>query len=191
MNSIVLQNVLRSVRDYCHEMGVLEAPGINNLVPHECVNAYAMARYLVQKVGFDHYVAVAPEGHIYGYFFKRIGIQPLAISVDYPPIKASVLDDLIPIAGGTVLIIEDDVIGGGTLEVVVSELLKFKPRRLSLFLGHSKIFQHFENIPTEIESTFIAEDILSRDDYENREREWAHAMERCYRERAKRTVSTA
>ena len=172
MNSIVLQHVLRNVSDYCHEKGVLEAPGINNLVPHDCVNAYAMANYLVKTVGFSHYVSVAPEGYIYGYFFNKIGIHPLAISVDYPPKKASTLDDLLPIAGGTVLIIEDDVIGGGTLKIVVSELLKFKPRRLSLFLGHSKIFQHFENIQPEIESTYIAEDTLNEDEYENREREF-------------------
>ncbi len=172
VNSMVLQYVLKSVRDYCHEMGVVEAPGINNLVPHDCINAYSMARYLVQEVGFSHYISVAPEGHIYGYFFKRIGIHPLAISVDYPPTRATTLDDLMQIAGGTVLIIEDDVIGGGTLRIVVSELLKFKPRRLSLFLGHSKMFQHIENIPTEIESIYIAEDNLSPDDYEHREREF-------------------
>jgi hypothetical protein len=63
------------------------------------------------------------------------------------------------------LIIEDDVVGGGTLRLVVQELLKFKPRSVSLFLGHSKIFQHFENIPREIDKVYIAEDILSRDGY--------------------------
>jgi hypothetical protein len=128
-----------------------------------------MARYIVQDVGFDHYIVVAPEGHIYGYFFSRIGIQPLSVSVDYPPTKLVGIDDMLQIAGGSVLIIEDDVIGGGTLRITVSELIKCKPHRLSLFLGHSKMFQHFENIPKEIEQVYIAEDRLSKTDYAHRE----------------------
>jgi hypothetical protein len=172
MNSIVLQYVLEKIRDYCHERGALEAPDVNKFVSHDCANAYAMARYLVQHIGFDHYVSVAPEGHTYGYFFSRIGIQPLTVSVDYPPTKLRAIDDLRQITGGTVLIIEDDVIGGGTLRIVASELIKFKPHRLSLFLGHSKVFQHSENIPKEIEQVYIAEDILSKDHYANRELEF-------------------
>jgi hypothetical protein len=172
MNSRVLQYVLAAIRDYCHERGAWEAAGVSNFVPHDCANACAMARFLVQDIGFDHYVSVAPEGHIYGYFFDRIGIQPLALSVDYPPTKLKAIDDLSHITGGTVLIIEDDVMGGATLRIVASELIKFKPRRLSLFLGHSKVFQHFENIPQEIEQVYIAEDVLSEDQYSDREREF-------------------
>jgi hypothetical protein len=172
MNSQVLQYVLGRISSYCHERGAWEALGVNNLVPHDCANAYAMARYLVQDVGFDHYISVAPEGHIYGYFFSRIGIQPLAVSVDYPPTKLVAIDNLFQIVGGTVLIIEDDVIGGGTLRIVISELIRYKPHRLSLFLGHSKIFQHFENIPKEIEQVYIAEDILSDAYYAYREQEF-------------------
>jgi hypothetical protein len=167
--SQVLQYVLEKIKSYCNERGAWEAPGVNNLVPHDCVNAYAIARYLVQDVGFDHYIAVAPEGHIYGYFFSRIGIPPLSVSVDYPPTKLMAIDDMLQIAGGSVLIIEDDVIGGGTLRITASELMKCKPHRLSLFLGHSKIFQHFENIPKEIEQVYIAEDSLSKTDYAYRE----------------------
>jgi hypothetical protein len=172
VNSAVIQNVLKRVKNYCHHRGAWEGPGVNNLVPHDCVNVYAMAKYLVHDIGFTHYISVAPEGHIYGYFFSRIGIHPLAISVDYPPTKLTTLDDLSQILGGNVLIIEDDVIGGGTLRIVVSELLKLRPRSISLFLGQGKIFQHFENIPKEFEKVYIAEDILTEDDYACRLREF-------------------
>jgi hypothetical protein len=171
-DSAVIQYVLKSVRDYCHERGAWEGPGVNNFVPHDCINAYTMAKYLVQNIGFTHYISVAPEGHIYGYFFSRIGIHPLAVFVDYPPTNLTTFDDLSPIFGGNVLIIEDDVIGGGTLRIVVSELLKLRPRSVSLFLGHNKIFQHFDNIPKEIDKVYIAEDILIEDDYARRVREF-------------------
>jgi hypothetical protein len=124
-----------------------------------------MAKHLIQDIGFCHYVSVAPEGHIYGYFFSRIGAHPIAVSVDYPPTKVTAQADVSQICGGTVLIIEDDVVGGGTLRLVVQEVLKFKLRSVSLFLGHSRSFRHLESIPREIEKVYIAEDILSRDEY--------------------------
>jgi hypoxanthine-guanine phosphoribosyltransferase len=70
--------------------------------------------------------------------------------VECPPTKLQTRDDLLGIAGEEVLIIEDDVIGGGTLRIVIEELLKYKPRNLSLFLGHGKVFQHLDGIPREI-----------------------------------------
>ncbi len=172
IESELIRRVLKGVRDYCHTKGAREGPGVNNLVPHDCISAHAMAKYLVRRVGFSHYIAVAPEGHIYGYFFSRLGVHPLTVSVDYPPTVLAALDDLSNIHGGNVLIIEDDVVGGSTLRIVVSELTKLRPRSLSLFLGHAKLFHHLENIPREIKRVYRAEDVLSADGYPSRAKEF-------------------
>ncbi|WP_460597757.1 hypothetical protein [Geomonas sp. Red276] len=50
---------------------------MNNFIPHSAVAAFGMAKLLASK--FDRYLAVAPEGHIYGYFFERLGVAERAL----------------------------------------------------------------------------------------------------------------
>src|SRR5438046_1685709 len=69
----LLDRVRADVRRHCESKGRREGPGVNNFVPHDCVAAFAMARRLIDSGDFDRYVAVAPEGHIYGYFLERLG----------------------------------------------------------------------------------------------------------------------
>jgi len=65
--------------------------------------------------------------------------------------------------GGRVLIIEDDVLGGRTLRLVVDHLKRFSPRSLSLYLGHTRGIQHLQNVPEEVVATYLAEDCLDWD----------------------------
>jgi len=152
--------ILEDVRRHCEGKGHREGPGVNNFVPHDCVAAFAMARFLVGAGAFDHYVAVAPEGHVYGFFLERLGATVLSMFADYPPTRCESDDDLSVLRGGRVLIVEDDVIGGRTLRLVVGHLGQFAPRSLSLYLGHTKSIQHLQNVPKEITRTYLAEDQL-------------------------------
>jgi hypothetical protein len=156
----IADRVLADVRKHCEGKGYREGPGVNNFVPHDCVAAFAMARLLVESGDFDHYVAIAPEGHIYGYFLERLGVTVLSVFADYPPTQCDSTDDLSALRGGRVLLVEDDVIGGRTLRLVVAHLLRFSPRSLSLYLGHTKGIQHLPNVPREIGATYLAEDHL-------------------------------
>jgi hypothetical protein len=79
--------------------GTVEGPNVNNFVPHDCVAAFAMARLLLGSGKFDSYVAVAPEGHIYGYFLERLGAEVLSVHADYPPTRCSSGDALSVIRG--------------------------------------------------------------------------------------------
>ena len=169
--------VLADVRRHCEAKGHREGPGVNNFVPHDCVAAFAMARLLVGSGDFDHHVAVAPEGHIYGYFLERLGARVLSVFADYPPTRCESADDLSVLRGGRVLIIEDDVIGGRTLRLVVGHLKRFLPRSLSLYLGHTRGVQHLENVPAEIETTHLAEDRLDWAGREADERSFAEFFE--------------
>ena len=156
----ILDAVRAKVRQHCQDKGYREGVGINNFVPHDAVAAYGMAKLMV-VVGFDRYLAIAPEGHIYGYFFERLGVPVLSVFTDYPATRCTAEDDLRSVAGQRVLLIEDDVFGGLTLRLVVEHLRQFSPRSLALYLGHTKGVQHLRNIPSEIENVYVAEDCLS------------------------------
>ena len=152
--------VLADVRRHCQAKGYREGAGVNNFVPHDCVAAFAMARLLFGLNLFDRYVAVAPEGHIYGYFFERLGAEVLSVFTDYPPTRCESLDDLSVFKDSRVLLIEDDVIGGGTLRLVVGHLKQFSPASLAVYLGHTKGIQHVQNVPKDVVATYLAEDRL-------------------------------
>jgi len=152
--------VCDDVRRHCMAKGYREGDGINNFTPHHAVAAFGMAKLLAGK--FDRYVAVAPEGHIYGYFFEKLGIPVLSVLTDYPPTLCTSEDDLSVIENQRVLLIEDDVISGRTLQLVVDYMGLFKPASLALYLGHNLGIQHLDNVPREIgDRIFMAELMLS------------------------------
>ncbi len=156
----LLGRVLADVRRHCEGKGHREGPGVNNFVPHDAVAALAVARLLVGSGEFDRFVAVAPEGHVYGYFLERLGAEVLAVTVDYPPTRCESSDDLSVLRGGRVLVVEDDVVGGGTLRLVAAHLGRLAPRSLALYLGHTRGVQHLRNVPAEFAKVYPAEDVL-------------------------------
>jgi hypothetical protein len=107
----VLERVLAEVDKHVRESKGYETESwINPLTPVDSVAAFAMARLLTDQQSFDQYVSVAPEGHVYGYFFERcFGVSILSVHVDYPPRRCEVLDELDAVRGKRVLILEDDV----------------------------------------------------------------------------------
>lgn len=144
---------------------------INPLTPVDSVSAFAMAKILTERRLFDHCVSVAPEGHVYGYFFEKcFGASVLSVHVDYPPRHCRVLDDLSAVRGKRVLILEDDVASGITLGYVVSALDQYKPQSLDLYLGRPKDSQVLDNIDPAIRTVYLAEDYLDprkRGEYES------------------------
>jgi hypothetical protein len=142
---------------------------INPLTPMDSVAALAMAKSLTDANLFDHCVSVAPEGHIYGYFFKCFGASILSVHVDYPPRRCEVLDELDVLREKRVLILEDDVASGTTLRHVVNTLQEYEPKALDLYLGRRKDGQVLEHIDPAIGTVYLAEDHLDpnlREQYE-------------------------
>jgi hypothetical protein len=170
LNKELLEKVNAQIQTHCkRSKGYEEGPWVNPLVPVDCVSAFAMARVLTEREAFNHYVAVAPEGHVYGYFFEQLGVPVLSVYVDYPPRRCEVLDDLSGLRESSVLIIEDDVISGVTLRLVVGGLKQYNVRSLALYLGRRKEDQQLETIAPEIDCVFLAEDCLDdahREQYE-------------------------
>jgi hypothetical protein len=170
----LLNRVSDDVERHCAAKGYVRGPNWNPLTPWDSVAAFAMARSLIQSGQFDDYVTIAPEGHVYGYFFECLGTQPLCVSVDYPPKRVDLVDDLKALRGRRVLLIEDDIISGVSLNLVVRELARYAPRSLSLYLGREKDSQQLQNVPPPIAGVYLAEDHL---DPAERERYGAEFVE--------------
>jgi hypothetical protein len=164
--------VCEDVHQHCVGKGYQEGSGVNNFTPHNAVAAFGMAKLLAGK--FDQYVAVAPEGHIYGYFFERLGVPLISVHTDYPPTTCKTESDLSLLTNQRVLVIEDDVISGRTLQIVVDLLQTFRPTSLSLYLGHNIGIQHLENVPEVIgrDSVYIAERSLDQMEWKNLDAEF-------------------
>lgn len=142
---------------------------VNPLTPVDSVAAFAMAQLLTETNAFDVCVSVAPEGHVYGYFFQLFAAPILSVHVDYPPRRCEILDDLEIICGKRVLILEDDVASGTTLRHVVNTLLEYEPQSIDLFLGRRKDSQILDAIHPAINKVFLAEEHLDagrREQYE-------------------------
>jgi hypothetical protein len=170
----LLDKVNARVRVHCKgAKGYEEGPWVNPLVPVDCVSAFMMARLLTGHEAFDDYVAVAPEGHVYGYFFEQLGHRVLSVHVDYPPRRCEVLDDLSGLCDSSVLILEDDVISGVTLRLVIDALKRYDPRSLALYLGRRREDQQLERVGTEIDRVFLAEECLDTAHREQYETEFA------------------
>lgn len=168
----LLARVAAEVREHvCRSKGYYkDEPNLNPFTPVDPVAAFAMARWLVEQEQFDEYVVVAPEGHVYGYFFARCGANILTVHVGYPPIRCEPLDDLRVLRDRRVLILEDDVASGTSLRRVVPTLQAFQPRSIDLYLGRPKDAQILEHVDPAIGKVYLAEDCLAldrREDYED------------------------
>jgi hypothetical protein len=164
LSTLLLGQVGEAVHGHCAAKGYVSGRNWNPLTPHDSVAALAMARYLTGSGAFDHYLAVAPEGHVYGFFFERLGARVLSILVDYPPTRIDSADDLSAVHGQRVLLIEDDVVSGVSLDLVMKELTRHEPRSVSLYLGREKETQQLQNIPPQIDRVYLAEDCLDQAD---------------------------
>ena len=153
----LLESVAQQACQHCAAKGYVSGPNWNPLEPQDPVTALAMASLLVGSGQFDHYLAVAPEGHAYGYFFERFGARVLSVFVDYPPRQVTQADNLTAVSGGRVLVIEDDVVSGVSLGLVVDAIRIHRPASVSVYLGRRADSQCPENIPAEVEAVYLAE----------------------------------
>jgi hypothetical protein len=160
LSQSVLARIAADIASHCAARGFVDGPNWNPMTPVDPVAAFAMAGLLARSGLFDHIVAVAPEGHVYGYFFEKLGFPVLSVFVEYPPRGVILGDGIEVIRERRVLLLEDDLISGTTLRQVVAALADFAPRSLWLYLGRRKEDQFLANAPPEIRGVFLAEACL-------------------------------
>lgn len=175
---LLLDRVAANVAEHVRiSKGYEEESMLNPLTPMDSVAAFAMAKLLTQGEMFDYCVSVAPEGHVYGYFFTFFSASILTVHVDYPPRRCDPLDDLQVIRDKRVLILEDDVASGTSLRHVVQALLEHQPVTIDLYLGRRKSCQTLENIDSAIRIVYLAEDFLDPSRREEDEAEFLKFFE--------------
>ncbi len=129
--------------------------------PADPVGAFAAAKKAVED-GFEAALIVGPEGFAYEPYFKDLGIETIAISVDWDSKKKSqsikILDDLTKLKEKKVLIVDDDVTSGATLEEVIKILTSTKLVSLGLYLGQLEKFQKISNIPLKFEKIYLVKE---------------------------------
>ncbi len=121
------------------------------VAPHDFLASFRTAFEAV-KHGYDYALIVGPEGFAYEPFFRDLGLKTLAVNIPEAEwggkrsFKA--FDDLSVLEGKRVLVVEDDVRSGATLQKLIEELNKVKPAFLGLYLGALPSFQKMENVPS-------------------------------------------
>jgi hypothetical protein len=157
----IMHDLATRIEDHvCNSKGFEEESFVNPFSPVDSLSAFAAAQLLIAEHRHDVYVAVAPEGHVYGFFFEHFGANVLSVHVGYPPRECLILDGMSGIRGRRVLILEDDVASGTTLRLVLDALQDAGPESVDLFLGRPKHQQILENIDSRISKTYLPEDIL-------------------------------
>jgi len=112
------------------------------------------------KEGFDMALIVGPEGFAYEPYFRDLGLSTVAVNIpesregEHRTIQ--LFDDLSVLQGKKVLVVEDDIRTGATLQKLLEQLKDHKPQQLGLYLGQKESFQRMENIPQDFEKTYIA-----------------------------------
>ncbi len=122
-------------------------------IPHKQLEAVATSGELVASGRYDLGLSVEPEGCGYAYFFEMQGMRVLHVFADFDGkggIDYRETEDLGPIRGKKVLIIEDDVQSGLTLRTVLGRLRGFKAASYGLYLGNLGGFQKTANVPGQI-----------------------------------------
>ncbi|HPN54483.1 MAG TPA: phosphoribosyltransferase family protein [Candidatus Moranbacteria bacterium] len=155
-----------------------EKRGVENIhIPSYPLTAFEAAREAVKKE-FDVALIVGPEGFAYEPYFIDLGLPTLAINI--PESKENEtrtltsFDDLSVLKNKKVLVVEDDVRTGATLQKIIEHIKPYAPAQLGLYLGQPAVFQKTESIPSDFSEIYMAK---SYDDSENAAKNFLEYLE--------------
>ncbi|HII39301.1 TPA: phosphoribosyltransferase [Candidatus Micrarchaeota archaeon] len=131
----------------------------NKHLPHDTLAAFHAAAKAVKSGGFDYALIVGPEGVAYEARFNELGLPTVAVNVPEArpgkPRQLKKLDDLSLLKGKKVLVVEDDVRTGATLQRVLKAIKPHAPASLELFLGLPEHLQLLKNVPADFKRMHI------------------------------------
>ena len=131
----------------------------------EAITSFSSIRKIIEERETEIGIAIGPEGFMYASIFelydfplRNVHIDEYCTTEDRPYKE---LDDLSIIRGKNIILIEDDVRTGKTLEKACSQIKRHSPKSISLYLGHPERMQNLPNIPKEFRKVYTTPDILS------------------------------
>jgi hypothetical protein len=78
----IMHDLATRIKDHVrNSKGFEEESFVNPFSPVDSLSAFAAARLLMAEHRHDVYVAVAPEGHVYGFFFEHFGANVLTVHI--------------------------------------------------------------------------------------------------------------
>ncbi|MFH1654530.1 MAG: hypothetical protein ABIE74_10835 [Pseudomonadota bacterium] len=111
---------------------------------------------MIDHGDFDMVLVIGPEGGKYAAPFEMLRLPVTQIHIDDfdkgRPYK--VIGNLEELRGRRILLLEDDVHSGSTLNRTLSLVLPFEPEALDLFLGNPIHYQNLENVPKVIRNIY-------------------------------------
>ena len=129
--------------------------------PSNPLAAFNAAQKAVRE-GFDIILIVGPEGFAYEPYFQDLGMPTVAVNIpesgENEPRTIKLFEDLTALQGKKVLVVEDDIRTGATLQKLLEHLQPHNPASLGLYLGQPEQFQKVTNIPPSFEKIYLAED---------------------------------
>jgi len=134
------------------------------LMPVSLLESCYLIHAIVTQKNYDIGICISPEALRYGALFDLFGLRTLAVYMDDsdPTRNYRELDDLKSIKGKNIIVIEDDVVTGKTLEIFFEKIKQYSPASISLFLGNPKRFQKgLQNIPNCFQSVYVVPDAIS------------------------------
>ena len=104
---------------------------------------------------YDLALIIGPEGFAYEPVLNDLGLKTLAVNIpEADPggrrtVQTFAGEDLRQAAGKCLLIVEDDIRSGATVEAAL-QALPGAPKKIGLFLGSPPAYQKLENVPGRI-----------------------------------------
>jgi hypoxanthine phosphoribosyltransferase len=133
-----------------------EKGDVSSSVAYDEFGALKLIRQVIQEQDFDVVLMVGPEGGRFAAPFEMAGFPIVRIHVDdfNSARPFEIIDDLSVLRGKRVLLLEDDVHSGATLNRTLQQVLPHNPGPLSLFLGNPLQYQTLENVPPQIHKVY-------------------------------------
>ncbi|MFO1519097.1 MAG: phosphoribosyltransferase [bacterium] len=131
-------------------------------VPHHYTAAFRKAAEAVQEGNYEIALIVGPEAFAYEPMFLDLGLPTVSVNIpetDFGGRRSlKRFEDLSILRGKRVLVVEDDVCSGATLNRLLKTLRRFGPfAEMGLYLGLPSVRQTAENIPPDFQRVFIAD----------------------------------
>lgn len=131
----------------------------------EPIYAFHAVSAICSKDRPDMGVVVGPEGYAYAPLFELHGLPLRHIHIDeYCTTEDrpyTELDSVKDIEGKRIILIEDDVVSGRTLEKAIQKLSPHNPREYQVYLGIREAKQQLGNVPKIVTKTYATPDHLA------------------------------
>lgn len=130
----------------------------------EMLNGFVSASKLAPR--YDVIVGVTNGGLFSAFNFKLAGVKVVMCEAHNHKSENTFkwLDEPGDLRGKRVLLVDKDMVTGGTIALVAAEVKKFKPRCIHAFFTHNPPYTHPEKLPVTVTKMFYTGSVIKKRD---------------------------